>query len=540
MQHNQHIADLGSLLARFGISHVIVCPGSRNAPLIQLFTEDDRFHCYSIVDERSAGYVAMGMARQLLQPVAVVTTSGTAVLNLAPAMAEAWYQQIPLVVLTADRPVEDVPQFNNQVVDQQAPFFSHTKGFFENPLRIRDLHELDSALASVGALLQASVTTPMGPVHLNVPLDEPLYERLPEPRLSVAEFADNSDLYEDEPEDLTKVDPNKKILVLSGMRRPDAATMEVLEELTLCRELVVVAENIANMPSPHFISNPELILAGASKASLKEMQPDLVIAFGGQVVSKQMRLFLQGIEQLETKVLNGSIPDALQGLIPGDRKTGAFTNHYLQSWERISLKVIPGFSGYMEKAPFSNLVAVHRAVKNLPSNSILHLGNSSAIRYSQLIPVKKVNPCFSNRGTSGIDGCVSTAVGAAMVSSALHILIVGDLSFVYDSNALWNKDFPNNLKILILNDGGGGIFRMLEGPGSMNFFEEFSVTHHPVSLELLSQAFGRRFRRVDNLADLEDNLEVLYEPGSEISVLEVDTTASENSRIFKDFFKPIQ
>ena len=143
---------------------------------------------------------------------------------------------------------------------------------------------------------------------------------------------------------------------------------------------------------------------------------------------------------------------------------------------------------------------------------------------------------YANRGTSGIDGSLSSAVGAAMVSEKLHVLVLGDLSFVYDSNGLWNKDFPDNLKIVVINDGGGGIFRLLDGPDRMDFFEEFSVTHHPVSLELLSLSFGRRFQRVHHLEDLDTWTRILLQPGSALSVLEVDTSGSENSRIFKDFF----
>ena len=123
-----------------------------------------------------------------------------------------------------------------------------------------------------------------------------------------------------------------------------------------------------------------------------------------------------------------------------------------------------------------------------------------------------------------------------MVSDLQHLLILGDLSFVYDSNALWNKSFPENLKIIVLNDGGGGIFRLLEGPDRMDFFEEFSVTHHPVSLELLSGAFGRRFSRAANMDELDRQLEALFAPFKGPSVLEVDTSASENSRIFKELF----
>jgi len=178
-----------------------------------------------------------------------------------------------------------------------------------------------------------------------------------------------------------------------------------------------------------------------------------------------------------------------------------------------------------------------RILKALPPQTIVHLGNSATIRLSQLVRARPDLQYYSNRGISGIDGSFSSAVGAAMVSNQQHLLILGDLSFVYDSNALWNKNFPENLKIVVLNDGGGGIFRLLDGPDRMGFFEEFSVTHHPVSLELLSTAFGRTVSRVASMEELEQRMPLLWSPGHGVSVLEVDTTQSDNRRIYKDLFK---
>ena len=177
-----------------------------------------------------------------------------------------------------------------------------------------------------------------------------------------------------------------------------------------------------------------------------------------------------------------------------------------------------------------------RILQSAPSHTVIHLGNSATVRNSQLVSARGDMEYYSNRGISGIDGSLSAAVGAAMGSDRLHLLLLGDLSFVYDSNALWNEKFPENLKIVVLNDGGGGIFRLLDGPDRMAFFEEFSVTHHPVSLELLSGAFGRSFGRAGDFNELERLLGSLFSAGTGLSVLEVDTTASENSRIFKELF----
>ncbi|MCK5134482.1 MAG: 2-succinyl-5-enolpyruvyl-6-hydroxy-3-cyclohexene-1-carboxylic-acid synthase [Bacteroidales bacterium] len=538
MNYNQHIADLGFLFEQLGIQHVIICPGSQNAPLIQLFTSNESFTCHSIVDERSAAYVALGMARQIRQPVVVVTTSGTAVLNLAPAVAEAHYQHVPLIVLTADRPLEKISQFNNQIIDQVEPYVNNSKGFFELPVEVRDQQELGEVLSIVEELVKTAVTLPGGPVHLNIPLAEPFYEKLPGPLLH---HAGSGIQLASAQQDSVASDPvpsDRKILILAGTSAPDEEIQWILTNLANSRQVVVVAENIANMPSDDFIANPELLLAGTDEDERKDLAPDLVVSFGGQVVSKQLKLFLQALENLEVWMLEGSPAEELNRLTGKNAPAAPATiNQYLKAWKKAEARVRKTAVRFLDQATYCNLTAIQRVIASIPERSVLHLGNSSTIRYSQLLPLRQDLSYFSNRGTSGIDGCVSAAVGAALVSSDLHVLVVGDLSFVYDSNALWNRNYPKNLKIIVMNDGGGGIFRLLEGPDRMDFFEEYSVTHHPVSLELLTQSFGRIFQRARSMEELEEKLEVLFQPDSSISVLEVETSASENSRTFKDFMK---
>jgi len=536
MHHLQHIAELAPVLERMGARQVIIAPGSRNAPLIQLFTSHSGFSCHSIVDERSAGYVALGMARQTGEAVIIVCTSGTAVLNLSPAVAEAFHQNLPLVVLTADRPLEKIPQFNNQVFDQRAPYFNYSKGFFEFPTQVRTEEELQSGFRAVEGLLKEALQDPQGPVHVNLPLSEPLYVPLPGALLSPGKDK-GSPIIRDEELNLPEAElSGKKVLILAGMGNGSEEIRRALEQIAGRGQVAVVAENISNLNSELFVSVPELVLAGADPDELKELKPDVVITFGQQMVSKRMKLFVNSLEKAEIRVIPGgaSVTGWLEAI--GGNPEGEMENLYGASWKALEEREYLRASTYLEAAPYCNLVVVQRILERVPEGTVLHLGNSATIRNSQLIPSRSGLTYYSNRGVSGIDGTVSTAVGAAMVSQAPHLLLVGDLSFVYDSNAMWNKDFPENLKIVVLNDGGGGIFRLLDGPGQMEFFEEYSVTHHPVSLELLSQSFGRTFQRVEGLDGLEEQLEALFTGGSRFSVLEVDTTSGDNSRIFKDLF----
>ena len=535
MHHLQHISELGSLVEKLGARHVIIAPGSRNAPLIQLFTSHKSFICHSIVDERSAGYVALGMARQLGEAVVVVTTSGTAVLNLSPALAEAFHQKIPLLVLTADRPREMLSQFNNQVTDQRFPYFNFSKGFLELPAELREHGDLEHGMQSVELLFQEAVAFPAGPVHLNLPLTEPLYESLPDSMLSWGETkADSESASSGEALKEGIKLAGKKVMILAGMGTGDTRLQQVLEHLQAYSQAVVVAENISNLNSEHFISTPELVLAGASDEERTALAPDLLISFGQHVVSKRLKLFVQSLKDLEIQELQEgpALVDLFKELEVSDEPEKS----YQRLWKDIEERESGRAGDYLKQASFGNLTAVARILEAAPAQMVIHLGNSTTIRLSQLLRTRPDLKYYSNRGVSGIDGSLSAAVGAAMVSDQQHLLILGDLSFVYDSNALWNKSFPENLKIVVLNDGGGGIFRLLDGPDRMEFFEEFSVTHHPVSLELLSGAFGRRFLRAANMEELNLLIVDLCAPGNALSVLEVDTTAIENSRIFKELF----
>ncbi len=542
MNHpNQHIAELGPLLEREGIRHVVIAPGSRNAPLIQLFTSSPVFHCYSIVDERSAAYVALGISRELGQPVAVVTTSGTAVMNLAPAIAEAFYQRIPLVILTADRPPEPIRQFTNQRIDQTAPFYNHTKGFFEMPTEPRSEDEVISSLAALGQLIQEALFDPPGPVHVNIPLLEPLYEPLPAPlfsdRLSVMFPGTGPELRDEGEAGEALLTEAGRVLFLAGSGQYPADAIERLTAWCRRHPAVVIAENLANFPGGgEVIGNPDLVLSGATDQELAALNPDLVVGMGGQVISKRLKNFLQSGSQPLTIQVEGDpgmwIRRNLNPELPG----GEFReNDFLKAWKGLEERQLQKAGQLMAASPFSNLAVIAGILNSVPPETVVHLGNSSTVRYAQLLPVRRDLTYYSNRGTSGIDGSVSTAVGAAMVSTRLHLLVVGDLSFVYDSNALWNSRFPGNLRIVVINDGGGGIFRLLEGPERMDFFEEYSVTHHPVSVELLSQAFGRGVDRATGMEELQEKLEALFRPGSAVQVLEADTTGSENSLIFKAF-----
>ncbi len=533
---------MAGLLSQLGLKHLVLCPGSRNAPLIRAFGSHSELHCYSIVDERSAAYVALGMARELGEAVGVVVTSGTAVLNLAPAVAEAYHQQLPLVVFSADRPLERIAQFNNQVIDQTEAFLPHSKGFCELPVELETEEEAAEVLQILALMIGTAMEGEKGPVHFNVLLGEPLYQDIPLARpvpdgLQLPEEAFLRGGEEALVPELEEGHANSRKMILVGAGSPDPELEEALAGLKRQWAAVVVAEHLANQPAGGFVHHPELLLTALDEeAAWEALAPDLLITLGGQVLSRSLKLRLLAREGLQVWEIGR---DDLLALWAREKKGAVNAGPGLQEWQKkwaeAEAAALERSTALCNSLAFSNFTAMAAIHRKLPASTVLHLGNSATVRYALYNELNPGVRYYANRGTSGIDGCVSSAVGAAQVSKEKHLLVLGDLSFVYDSNALWNRVFPKNLSIIVLNDGEGGIFRLLQGPAEMPGFEEFQLASHPVSLEGLSRAYGRSCLKAASLSELSEALDHLLEPSTEGLVLELDTTACENSLIFDSY-----
>jgi len=545
-KYKQHIADLAGILKQKSIRNIILCPGSRNAPLIQVFQRDPFFVCTSIVDERSAGYIALGMAKQSGMPAVVVTTSGTATLNLGPAVAEAFYQHIPMIALTADRPPEYPPQFSNQRVFQTELFRNNCFRSVQLPREEAEPLLMHQSLSQVSALIDEMTLREKGPIHVNIPLDEPLY-------LDVSEEAEfeicetsvfHNQLTESNRQKYASVSEalhsGKKILILAGMKKYSEQENKILRHLSRHYQVSILAENLANLVFEGAINAPELVLAAAGETERAGLIPDMVMALGEQIVSKRSRLFVQGLENVPVILAERDWSTTLQDWIEKNPASDKNDNSYYNSWKQLEKRAIKKATSFAESAEFSNLGVVLEVLNQLPDNTVVHLGNSGTVRYSQLQAARPGLEYHSNRGTSGIDGCLSTAVGAALVSEKLHIAILGDLSFVYDSNAMWNKAFPKNLRIVVINDAGGGIFRLIDGPDRMSFFEEFSVTSHPVDPVKLAESFGLKTLTVKDYKQLQQGLNEQLAKNGSLQLVVAETSDRQNSVIFKTFYSSLQ
>lgn len=554
----KHIQQLAALLLKKGITDIVISPGSRNAPIINTFTGIRDFNCRNIVDERSAAYFAIGLAFAKQKPVALVCSSGTATLNYAPAIAEAFYQNIPLIVLTADRPDYWIDQAESQCIRQENIYQNFAKKGVTLPLGESE-KELWFAARQINECLNLAVTGTPAPIHINIPLEEPLHQLIAAelPGIKEIGIADmQSRITENELERLTEsINQSQKILILVGQQNPNPELRNILAEIVEKTGAVVLHEHLSNLSSPQFCGSIDTLMATIQDKNPENFQPDLLITFGGQFVSKALKQFLRknkpaqhwhlslGGEHFDTyqsltKVIKADANDffvSLSALKQSSEKT------YLQQWKSAEVRVNQLRNKFVENLEFSDLKAFELIGQKIPANSVIHLGNSSPVRYALIHNRVKSADYFSNRGTAGIDGCLSTAVGFASESDKPNTIILGDLSFFYDSNALWNKYIGTNLRIIVIHNGGGNIFGMIKGPSDSPAFAEHFFAGNIHKAEVLAKAFGLSYFKAENEIELSQALDAFYSPElQKAALLEVFTDAEVNVRVFRELFSSVK
>ena len=530
-----------------GVKHIVISPGSRNAPLTIGFTNNPFFKCYSIADERCAAFFAIGIAQQIQQPVVVVCTSGSALLNYYPAFAEAFYSQIPLVVLSADRPQHKIDIGDGQTIRQENVFANHS--LFNANLSENNSLENDHL---VQMALHISVAK-KGPVHINVPFEEPLYETVSELQVhpKIIEFTNEEKPFVMDPATLALWKNATKKLVLVGELFPNSVEQHYLELLANDPSVVVLTEKTSNLHHPTFIDQIDTLITPFDEADLKAFQPEILLTFGGMVVSKRIKAFLRKykpehhwhIDQLRAYDTFGALTNHfetkinvfLSQLFSEDTFENTYKSGILSIWKDRVAK----HQEYNSKIPFSDFKVFDFICKNLPENCQLQVSNSSAIRYMQLFDVASSIPVFCNRGTSGIDGSTSTAIGASVVNTLPTVLITGDIGFLYDSNALWNNYLPNTFKIILINNGGGGIFRILPGHEETETFNTFFETSHQLNASHLAKMYGLDYFEAQDELSLAHQYKAFMNQNKRPSILEIFTPEKVNDLVLLDFFKEL-
>lgn len=561
----QPIFDIAEICARKGIHHAIVCPGSRCAPLTLAFARHSKIVTRTISDERSAAFVALGIAQQTGKPVVLICTSGTAAYNFAPAIAEAFYQGVPLLVLTADRPAEWIGQWDGQTISQQGIYGDHVKRSFQLP---GDYDHPDSRWAIqriVNEAINLSTYRGLGPVHVNVPLREPLYPSSGE----TISFSSDVSIVQRVPVASNskpwnklnlELETKKRILVVAGQGKLDTNLVESLFQFSKALHVPIVADIISNL---HAITDavrlPDSFLPVVGTQVQDDIAPELLITFGRSVISKNLKLFLRSHKPAahwHVDLDHNRVIDPFQSLTlqidaePAEwfasmaktSRAGDDRRAYVQRWQELEKHAMASTEEFLQGTP-GEFSFVHKVIRALPDHTTLHLANSMTVRYANYCGLderKKGIEVFSNRGTSGIDGCTSTAIGHAIGSDTLHVLITGDVAFLYDRNAFWNNYVPKNLRVIVLNNHGGAIFSMIDGPGSLPEVGEFFTTRQPHGARIVAEEFGLGYQKVISMEDTEGALADLFKPSDRAKILEFESSSSNAKEVFLKFKEHIK
>ncbi len=547
-----HAQQVILLFKKRGIKHIVISPGSRNAPLTIGFTNDSYFKCYSIVDERCASHFAMGIAQQLKEPVVVVCTSGSALLNYYPAVTEAFYSEIPFIVLSADRPPHKIDIGDGQTIRQQHVYANHI--LFDTQLEMINHSSQVEAIATNERLINKAISTSIaqhGPVHINIPFEEPLYNTVEaavvDPKVIDLLKNDSTTI----PSVFHKqwVNAKRKLVILSTLN-PAVFTQKHLDQLASDPTVLMMSEVSSNLTHDKIIWGIDTLIAPIEKDhdAIAHLQPDMVVTIGGMIVSKKIKQYLRKFEtQTHYHVGNRKAYDTFFKLSGHIKVTPAAwveslkpsinDSDYSSYWLHFFKNYLIKRESYFENMPWSDFKAFECIFKELPAHITLQLGNSSTIRYAQLFAMNATHQVFSNRGTSGIDGSTSTAIGAAVASQRPTVLITGDLSFFYDSNALWNTYIPANFKIIVVNNSGGGIFRILPGKKDNDTFTTYFETTHQLDASHLCKMFDVGYSSVDSEHAFAKAYKTFLNDNTRPQLLEIFTTRLENDTVLLDYFK---
>jgi len=550
----QAIVDTVEICARKGVKKVVISPGSRNAPITLAFARNPGIQSYVIPDERSAGFIALGIAQKSNEPVALVCTSGSAVYNYAPAVAEAFYSHTPLIVISADRPPEWIDQRDGQTIRQTGILDSHVLGSYSFPDSVNHPDQLWHAHRLVNDAVNLATSTKPGPVHINVPLREPFYPRQndsfnPSENIRIVQSElPKSVLSKEQKENLQKeLSTSKNVLIVAGQGHWPQGFIDQLDNVSNEHHLPVVSDIISNCTSlPQSILNQDLFLAGENDKRDQALKPDLLITFGQSVISKNLKLFIRKNKPIFHWHIDPSdeVADTFQSLTKVLHQN---PEDFFKEFQSLNFSHSPEYAGHWKRydnvgttvlthhvdGDFWELQAVAKILTHLATGTQLHLANSMPVRWANLINHQRKDlTVYANRGTSGIDGCLSAAVGCALSCTEPVVVILGDMSFFYDRNGLWHNHLPDNLRVIVLNNHGGGIFRLIEGPSNQPELDEYFETHQKLTAENSCKDFNIEYSKTESRQQLEGVLSNFLDTTGQAKLLEIQTDSKTNKALF--------
>lgn len=550
-----------SLLEKHGVKRAIVSPGSRNAPLLIALSRSKSIVSDVVVDERSAGFIALGYAIVSEEPVALVCTSGSALLNYGPAIAEAFYRKTPLIVISADRPKEWIGQDDSQTIVQYNALSNYVKKSYDLPAGQWD-NDIWYANRVVNDALLTAINGKNGPVHVNVQLAEPLGAMIddsidadnaifnrhiqmvkPFPQLAPLQSKQLAEC----------IASHKKVMIVVGFMPPNKVLNTALNTLSNLPNIVVLTETIANISGNRIIGNVDAALSSIKDDDTLEMIPDVVISTGGALVSRHIKQFIRNHkvkEHWHVGEVEDTVDCFMQLTLRVEISPEVFFSQlassllqfntecdYAQKWETIRNRAVSLTSSYAAKSRWSDFKAFATFIPLIPQRWNVQYSNGTAIRYAQIFGNHKYHRCDCNRGVSGIDGCTSTAIGAALAyKPETTLLVTGDMSFKYDISALLSTQIGPHFKIIVINNNGGGIFRFIASTSNLDIREKMFCCPAETSYEELFKAHGFAFFEANDEEELRSSFEKFASETSLPSALVVNTDGELSAQILKDYF----
>ena len=565
------------ICVKLKIKNVVISPGSRNIPLAIGFASNEAFDCYSIVDERSAGFFALGISQETKRPTIVLCTSGSALLNYSPAISEAYLSDIPLIIISADRPLYKINIGDGQTINQNNVFgssvlcseslhqdvthgtknilASNKQNLINDSLNKKSIEKIQLVNQKYNENLIIDCFSRSiyfkKPVHINIPFEEPLYEFTKNSSIS---FSGKEIKFENKEINIKKVkDLFKKsssILILVGCLPPKALSTNTIKALS-DKNVVVLTESTSNLFDESFFRNIDQLIApidisNDKEAVFKSLKPDIVITLGGMIISKKIKEYLRlyspkkhiqiGFNDTKDTFFLGVQHVKLDpNLFFKEVLNNNIKSNYYKIWQELSKKRKNSHHHFIKNTPFCDLSVFSILSSKICSKYQIQVSNSSPIRYLQLFNTNNV--MYSNRGTSGIEGSTSTAVGSSIYSKSPTLLITGDLSFFYDSSGLWNNYINSSFRIIIINNNGGGIFRILPSFLDNSVFSKFIETPHNLNAKQLAKMHGFSYQKKKTKIGLKMALKGFFKKSKKPRILEISTSSEISSKVLKKYFE---
>lgn len=537
-----------ALLKKYGIKHLVLSAGTRNVPFVHSVENDPDFICYSVVDERSAAYFAMGIAQEVNAPVVISCTSSTATTNYLPAITEAFYLGVPLLVLTSDRNPQYLGQLEDQMIEQVGMYGKVVRRSINLPV-INDEDDFWYCERLVNEALLALSHRGKGPVQINIPTYKNLND-FSTPSLPVVKKIERYSNF-DSPtywqEKINELTDHKRILVVCG--QTDCVSEELKRYIELFSEkfnCTIAIDHMSNLASNQFIHTSE-ITHRLKQNEFTELLPDLVISFNGNFISKFKELLRHRWKETKHWLINenGDLIDPFKCLStifestplyffkyfvenaePNIRNNGEYNNLWIEK-----IKTQPKMD-----IPYSNISVIKAFTQVIPDHSILHLSILNSIRITSFYKLPSKVKVYANLGSHGIDGCMSTFLGHATVSEKPSFLVIGDLSFFYDMNSIRIKHIKSNVRILLINNGGGAEFQrnFINNEEILSTINLHTAAKHATIAKAWTETVGFKYQTASNQKEYLSQLEEFIATKSDKPILfEIFTEMKSDSEILR-------